>query len=420
VAVGAETTFVLGGATMIGRLVLCSLLWVPALFAPAFFPVLAGPEPARVQQDKNPDKLWVFVGTYTRNTKSKGIYRSELDVATGKLAEPVLAAESDNPSFLAVHPSREFLYAVNEISDFGNKEGAVSAFSLNGKDGTLELLNQQGSHGAAPCHLCLDPAGKVVLVANYGGGSVCVLPIDDGKKQEDMRGYLQKKRSWVTHAGHGTNKERQEGPHPHCVLTDPTGKFALSADLGIDGLVHYTLDADKGVLNISEPSITQVTPGAGPRHLAFHQSGKFLYAVNELDSTVTALAYDGGKNTVKAFQTLTTLPKGYKGNNTAAEIAVHPSGKFLYASNRGYDSIVLYDLDAKTGRLKFSRFMTKKLRTPRHFAIDPTGTWLLAANQDGDTVVVFRIDPNTGLLTETDVEVRVSRPVCITMVPRQP
>lgn len=401
---------------MTARLVLFCCL--PILLTPAVFSQ-PGPEPATEPRVQEPAKLWVFIGTYTRGTKSKGIYRCELDVATGKLTEPKLAVEADNPTFLAIHPTRKFLYAVSEIDDFGKeKEGSIDAYRLDTKDGTLELINQLGSGGTGPCHLVVDPTGKVVLAANYGGGSVCAMLLDHAKENPEDRGRLVQRTSLAQHNGSSVNKSRQEAPHAHSINTDPAGRLVLAADLGVDKIALYKLDPDKGTLAIHKPNFVDLAPGAGPRHLTFHPSGKRVYVLNELDGTVTGFNYDAEAGNLKPFQTVSTLPKGFKGTNLSAEVVIHPSGKFLYASNRGYHSIVAFDIDDKTGKLKLSRFQTKNVKTPRNFAVEPSGTFMLVANQDADNLVVFRIDPKTGVLTDTGVAVQVPRPVCIKMVAR--
>src|SRR5262249_21803935 len=269
-----------------------------------------------------------YVGTYTEPGKSEGIYRFDLDASTGELKNQALAGEVKNPSFLAIHPSRQFLYAVGELDKFqGKNSGAVSAFSIDPKTGDLKLLNQQPSGGAGPCHLVVDKAGKHVLAANYSGGSVCVLPITGDGKLGTATAFQQ-------HHGSSVNKQRQEGPHGHSVNLDASNKFAVVADLGLDKLMIYQYDAHKGTLTPNHPPATDIDPGSGPRHFAFHPDGRHAYAINELASTVTALEYDPEHGTLKPIQTVSTLPAGYTGETTCAEVQVHPSGKFLYGSNR--------------------------------------------------------------------------------------
>jgi 6-phosphogluconolactonase len=350
-------------------------------------------------------ELRVYVGTYTRG-QSKGIYLCRLDLADGTLEPVGLAAEVANPSFLAVHPSRPLLYAVGEVSSFaGNRTGAVSAFSIDPQTGKLGLLNQQSSQGAGPCHLVVDPTGRYVLVANYGGGSVACLPI-----QED--GRLGEATSFVQHEGSSVNPRRQQGPHAHSINLDAAGRFALVPDLGLDKILIYRFDAAAGKLLEGDPPWARVAPGAGPRHLAFHPTRPYAYVINELDSTVTAFAYDAQRGRLDPLQTISTLPEDFEGDNTAAEVQVHPSGRFLYGSNRGHDSIAAFAVDTETGKLTCVAHQS----TQGNFGIDPTGAYLLAANQTTDNIVVFRIDPKTGVLDPTGHSATTQSPVCVLTV----
>jgi 6-phosphogluconolactonase len=384
------------GCTMFRRIAL-----VLAAVGCAFSALPAG-EPA-------PRKLWVFVGTYTGG-KSKGIYRLELDAAAGKLGEPKLAAESNSPSFLAIHPRGKFLYAVNEGSVKGKKGGGVSAFAIDRKTGGLTLLNQESSVGAGPCHLIVDAAGKHVLVANYGGGSALVLPIA-------ADGSLQGASSFVQHEGKSVNPKRQEAPHAHSINLDKAGRFAFVADLGLDKVLIYRYDAARGTLTPNEPAAATLKPGAGPRHFAFHPSGKFAYVINELDSTLTAFDYDAGTGALRERQTLSTLPKSHPGNSTA-EVVVHPSGKFVYGSNRGHNSIAVFTVDPESGKLQAAGHQGHLIKTPRNFAIEPGGRYLLVGNQAGDSIGVFAIDQATGALTPVGEPVAVPAPVCIRFLAR--
>ncbi len=346
--------------------------------------------------------LTVFVGTYT-GSGSKGIYRFEFNTDTGAMTEPKLAAEAVSPSFLAIHPTGRFLYAVGEVDSFqGKKGGGVVAFAIDAKSGALSPLNSQSSGGAGPCHLIVDKTGKNVLVANYGGGSTAVLPIgDDGK--------LASHSDFVQHTGSSVNKSRQSEPHAHSVNLDPSNKFAIVADLGLDKMLVYAFDPARGAIEPAEPAL--LTPGAGPRHFAFAPDGKHAYTINELNSTVTAWSYDRGA--LNAIESVSSLPSGFKGSNYPADIHVHPSGKFVYGSNRGHDSIAVFAVDAATGKLTLIQNQNRAIKNPRNFAIDPTGKFLLVANQDADTVVVFKIDPATGTLTATDHSIKVAKPVCL-------
>jgi 6-phosphogluconolactonase len=379
------------------------------LSAPLFLPSTVSP------QKRIPNKPYlVYVGTYTNKTASKGIYAYFFDPGIGKLSPLGVAAESEDPSFLAVHPGGKFLYAVNEIDHFGaQKSGAVSAFAVDPKDGKLTLLNQAATQGAGPCHISLDKTGKYALVANYDGGSVAVFPI-----RED--GGLAPASAFVQHSGSSVDKERQESPHAHWIGTSPDNRFALAADLGLDEILVYRFNADKGTLTPNTPPYAKVNPGAGPRHLTFHPNGKFAYVLTEMENSVTAFAYKASNGALSSLQTISTLSilrKDYSGPKEAAEIAVHPSGKFLYASNRAnIDTISTFSIDPAKGTLKLKDEYPTMGKTPRNFAIDPTGKFLLAANQESNNIVVFRIDSTTGALTPTGDIVEVPSPVCITFV----
>jgi 6-phosphogluconolactonase len=367
-------------------------------------------------QKRTPNKPFlVYVGTYTNKTASKGIYAYLFDPVIGKLNALGVAAESEDPSFLAVHPSGKYLYAVNEIDHFGGqKSGAVSSFAIDAKSGKLTLLNQASSQGAGPCYISLDKTGKFVLVANYDGGSIAVFPI-----RED--GSLASGSAFVQHSGSSVDKERQDGPHAHWIGTSPDNRFALAADLGLDEILVYRFNSAKGTLAPDTPPFAKLNPGAGPRHLAFHPNGKFAYVLTEMGSSVTAFAYKAGKGSLSPLQTVSTLSilrKDYSGVKEAAEIAVHPNGKFLYTSNRaGIDSISTFSIDPVKGTLKLKDEYPTMGKTPRNFAIDPTGKFLLAANQETNNIVIFRIDSTTGALSPTGEIAEVPAPVCITFVP---
>jgi 6-phosphogluconolactonase len=351
--------------------------------------------------------LWVYVGTYTGGA-SKGIYRCEMDLASGKLSAPALAGKAANPSFLALHPSGRFLYAVEEISNFGaDQTGAIDAFAIDQKSGNLTLLNQQPSGGTQPCHVMVDREGKHVLAANYGSGSVCVLPIRG-------QGSVGAATSVVQHHGKGPNPKRQEGPHAHSINLDAANRFAMVADLGLDQIFIYKYDPAKGTLTANTPAAFHLPPGSGPRHFAFHPDGRHAYAINELASTVTAFDLDAQAGALSIIQTISTLPADFKGGNSTADIHVHPSGKFLYGSNRDRgNSIAIFTIDAQTGKLTPAGHQSHKVKTPRNFNIDPTGHYMLVANQGSGSIVEFRIDQQTGALTPTGNEVEVPVPVCV-------
>lgn len=356
------------------------------------------------------DVSLVYVGTYTTSkTPGKGIYLLRLDTKSGRLTAEGLVAQSTNPSFLAVHPGRRFLYAVNEVAEFGGAPtGAVSAFSIDPTTGGLTPLNQASSGGKGPCYLTLDAAGKCVLVANYTGGSVAVLPIRPD-------GGLNEPSTVVQHKAPADAPKKR--PHAHSIDLDGSQRHALVADLGLDRVFLYRFDPFAGTLAAGEPAFAALPAGSGPRHVAWHPSGRFLYAINELASSMTAFAYDSDRGALQSLRTISTLPEGFAGQSDCAEIQVHPSGRFLYGSNRGHDSIAIFAIDPQSGRLKILGHESTQGKTPRGFGIDPTGTFLLAANQDSGTILVFRIGANTGLLKYTGAAVEVPSPVCVTFLP---
>ena len=347
----------------------------------------------------------VYIGTYTAG-KSKGIYVSKFDRANGSLSLPELAVEAKNPSFLCLHPNGKFLYSVGEVDSFdGKKSGVVSAYQIE-PGGKLTLLNQQASEGTGPCHLDLDKTDRCLLVANYGSGSIAALPMGkDGK--------LGEARTKIQHSGSSVNRSRQEGPHAHFITTDAKNRFALTCDLGLDKVLVYQLDPEKASLTPNEPPSFTIKAGEGPRHLVFHPHGKWLYVINEMGSSISAFEYDSRFASVKDVQMVSTLPADFKGHSTCAEVQMHPSGKFLYGSNRGHDSIAMFAIDEKSGKLASLGQQSTGGRTPRHFVIDPKGKWLLAENQDSDNVVVFGIDEKTGKLKETGQGIEVGKPVCV-------
>jgi 6-phosphogluconolactonase len=379
-----------------------------------FLAALWAPSPARCAEPTASSKsreYLVYVGTYT-GPQSKGIHLFRLDASSGKATTPTLAAEVRSPSFLAVHPSLRFLYAVNETSAFSGKEktGGVSAFAVDRTSGKLTPLNQQPSGGAAPCHLVVDAAGKNVIVANYEGGSVAAYRIrDDGSMGE--------RTAFVQHEGSSVDPRRQGSPHAHGICLDPANRFAFVADLGLDKVLVYRFDSARGTLSAHDPPSAAVKPGSGPRHVALHPGGRFAYSINELASTVTAFACNAERGLLTEIQTVSTLPADFSGASTTAEIEVHPSGKFLYGSNRGHDSIAVFAVEEATGKLQLVEHVPTKGKTPRNFAMDPAGAFLLAANQDSDSIVVFRVDASTGRLTPTGQVLRVGSPVCVKFVP---
>jgi 6-phosphogluconolactonase len=362
-----------------------------------------------------------YVGTYTTKTESKGIYAYEFNAETGKLTLKGVAAETRDPSWVVVHPSGKYVYAVNEAG----KASAVSAFAVDAKSGKLALLNQMPSLGNDPCYLSLNKTGKYVFVANYSSGTVAVFPIlADGRLGEHT---AMMKDQGAT----GPAKQQKEGPHAHWIAATADNHFVYVADLGLDRVLIYKFDATSGSLTPGgqerskaavdkaaglDPFSARLNPGAGPRHVAFGTDGKFMYVLGEIQSTVTVFANDV-QETYRAFQTISTLPKGFSDRNDAAEIAVHPNGKFLYTSNRGHESIAIFAIDPAKGTLTFVAHVPTGGKEPRHFAIDPSGKYLLAENQLSNNIVVFKIDLATGGLRPTGQVVEVPSPVNLAFLP---
>ncbi len=351
----------------------------------------------------------VYVGTYTGNG-SDGIYAYRFDPATGESGPVELAAATANPSFLAIDPQGRFLYAVNELDTFQHQPtGAVSAFVIDRETGKLRLLQQVSSLGAGPAHLSLDRSARYLMAANYGSGNVAVFPIGND-------GQLAPHSAFVQNAGSSVNPERQAGPHAHFIQVTGDNRFVMVADLGLDKVLVYRFDADTGSLTPGNPGFVQMDPGAGPRHLAFAPSGKFVYVVNEMASAVTAFEYEPDAGTLHRKETVSTLPKNFRGRNTAAEILVDAKGRFLYVSNRGDGSIVQFAINPDEGSLAPVEWVSSGGKKPRYFEIDPAGQWLFAANQDSDNIKLFRIDPGNGRLIPASQSLKIVSPVCIRFV----
>ena len=351
----------------------------------------------------------VYFGTYT-GKGSKGIYACRFRPSTGKLTAVELAAETPNPSFLAVDPAQRLLFAANEIGDYqGAKSGSVSSFAIDPRTGKLRALNTVASRGADPCHLTVDRTGGHVLVANYTGGSVAVLPF-----QAD--GMLGQASDFVQHLGSGVNPERQHEPHAHDVVLTPDNRFAIVADLGLDKLLVYRYASAQGKLTANDPPSGSVKPGSGPRHIALHPNGRWAYVISEMGNSITAFDWDGDKGSFHELQSISTLPKDFKGENSTAELVVDRKGRYLYGSNRGHDSIAVYAIDPVKGMLTFIEDVPTLGKEPRNFALDPTGGYLFAANQNSNTVVVFRVNPKNGRLSPTGEQAEVVSPVCVTFV----
>jgi 6-phosphogluconolactonase len=379
--------------------------------------LVAAQQPASTSAKASADKggagaMFVYVGTYTSD-KSQGIYRLKLDLASGTLSAPELAATVTNPSFLALDPGKTHLYSVNETGKFADKPtGSVSAFSIDASSGALTLLNQESSGGNGPAHLSVDRAGHTLLVANYGGGSVASLPIG-------ADGRLAAPASVIVHQGSSVHPKRQTKPYGHSINMDPSNTFAYAADLGADRIFIYRLDQKTSALTPATPASVALSPGSGPRHLSFHPGGRFAYVINELTLTVTVFSRDAKTGALTEVQTISTLPAGVEAVPafSTAEVVVHPSGRFLYGSNRGHDSLVVYAIDQTTGTLTLVQHEPTQGSTPRGFGIDPTGRYLLAGNQRTDLLVAFRIDPTSGRLTPTGQTVKIGSPVSVVYVP---
>ncbi|MEM1582708.1 MAG: lactonase family protein [Candidatus Bathyarchaeia archaeon] len=365
-------------------------------------------------------ELMVYVGTYTLPIlfgtgevlagKGEGIYVFRADQDSGALEFSSKISGVANPSYLSFDPKHYFLYAVNELKNFeGKPTGAVSAFSMDSETGGLRFLNIKPTMGTDPCHVTVDRTGRFVLVANYMSGSVCVLPIRKDGSLEDACDFIQ-------HRGSSVNPKRQEGPHAHACALDNDNRHVLVPDLGIDKIMVYKFDSNSGKLEPNDEPWFQVRAGDGPRQLAFHPNGRYAYLINELSSTLTVFSYNKNNGTLKEIQTVSTLPVDFANANTGADIHVHPSGRFVYASNRGLNDIVIYAINEDTGKLTYVGRRATQGKTPRNFAIDPTGRFLFVANQDTDTIVTFRIDQQTGELSLTGHVTKVPTPVCIKMI----
>jgi 6-phosphogluconolactonase len=340
----------------------------------------------------------VYVGTYTSG-ESKGIHLLEFDDESGAASLKGLAVETKNPSYLALHPSKPVLYACSELEDGAN----VAAFAIDKESGLLTLMNGQPAGGSA-CHVAVSADGNYAAVANYGAGSSAVYPIEEGGKLGEAIGNFQ-------HEGSSVNESRQTAPHAHSANFDPSGKFVIVPDLGIDKLMVYKVDGGTAVPN--DPPFATVEPGDGPRHFDFHPKKPWAYAVNELGNTVTAFKWKGKKGTLETIGSAGTLPADFTEENTTAHIEVHPSGKFLYASNRGHDSIAVFAIDQSTGMIALKGQTKTGGKTPRNFTQDPSGKFLLAANQNSNDIFVFTIDQETGTLTPTGARIEVPAPVCL-------
>ena len=348
----------------------------------------------------------VYVGTYTGHG-SDGIYAYRFNPSKGELIPVGLAAKTENPSFLTLDSAGQFLYAVNEIDSFQNQPaGAISVFAINKESGKLKQLQKISSLGAAPAHLSLDKTGRYLLVANYTGGNVAVFPIGSD-------GLLGEHTSLVQDSGSGINPERQAGPHAHFIHVTNDNRFAMTADLGIDKVLVNRFDPNTGILTPAGSGFAKLEPGSGPRHIAFTPSGKFVYVLNELTSTITVFSFESETGAMQSMQMLSTLPKGFSGNNSTAEIVTDTKGKFLYVSNRGDNSIAQFSINPTDGSLTPIGWISSGGETPRNFEIDPSGQWLFAANQNSGNIVLFGIDQATGTLKQISDSTKIISPVCI-------
>jgi len=361
---------------------------------------------ARGDQSQPDDDL-LYVGTYTEDTKSDGIYLVRMDPRSGKLRRVGAVNAGANPSFLAIHPNGRVLYAVNEVDkQNGRSTGGVSAFAIATNTGELTRRNEQPSEGAAPCYVSVDRSGRVALVANYNGGSIALLPIETD-------GSLAPASHVVHHTGSGPNAERQEAAHAHCIVADPSNRFVLAADLGADRVFVYSLDLEGRSLRHVEGGDAIMRPGAGPRHIAFHPTLPLVFVANELDSTVATLRFDAERGALSPLDARSTLPAGWTGTNFPADIHIAPSGRALYVSNRGHNSLAVFSVAESTGALALEQVVSTEGDWPRNFTLDPTGRWLLVANQRSDSIVVFACDQKSGRLTPTRERIALPSPVCL-------
>jgi len=350
------------------------------------------------------DGLFVYFGTQ-RDAPGVGFSLARFDTDTGHLTRPQLILAAEAPSFFVIHPDGKHLYTTNFSGT-----GGVSAYQIDPKTASLKLINHRSGGGAGTSYISLDKTGRFVLAANFATGHIAVFHIQDDGSLGEHTAYDQ-------HAGSSINPQRQTRTYPHCIITDPTNRFALVADLGLDKLFVYRFDEKTGTLTANDPPFVTVKPGSGPRHVRFHPNGKWVYLINEMGSSIIGYNWDSARGTLAEFQTVSTLPRGFSGENNAAELEIHPDGKFLYGSNRGHDSIAIFAIDQTSGKLTLVGHVPSQGKTPRNFALDPTGKWMICTNQFGNSAVVFRIDENTGQLTQVGQGIEVSAPCCERFLP---
>jgi 6-phosphogluconolactonase len=354
--------------------------------------------------------MFVYFGTHTEGP-NRGFSLARFDTATGILTKPEFLIQAAAPAFFVIHPDGRHLYASNSIKTFrGQPVGAVSAYAIEPATARLTLLNQRPSGGADATYVELDATGRYLFVANYEGGNIATFALKPD-------GSIGKRTAFFQHTGSSVNPQRQKHAYAHSIRVDPTNRFVLVGDLGLDKVFVYRFNAQDGSMKPNDPPFVKVAPGSGPRHLTFHSDGRFVYVINEMGSTVVAFAWDSTRGALTKIETVSTLPEGFKGVNNCAEIAVHPNGKFLYASNRGHDSLAVFAIGATTGRLTLVEHVPTQGKMPRNFAFDPTGRWLLVSNHGSDNAVVFRVGKNTGRLTQTGQPVTVPSPFCERFLP---
>ncbi len=357
------------------------------------------------ERAENDEQFYLFIGAYT-DSDEEGISIFQFDASDGELTYLTSAKGIKNPSYLAINEKKNLLIAVNEISNFnGENSGSVSSFRINPLTGSLTLLSQVPSGGGSPCYVSINKSATLAFVANYSGGNVSVFPMKDGK--------LSNFSNLKQHSGSGAT-DRQKAPHAHSIVLEPNENFALAVDLGIDQVITYSIDEKKGLLSAENQYV--LDPGSGPRHMEFHPNKRLAFVINELNSTITSCSYDAKKGSLSTVSRVSTLPSDFEGENYCADIHVSPGGKFLYGSNRGHDSMVIFQIDPESGTLTYVGHQSVKGNWPRNFMIDPTGKFLLVANQNSNNVVVFKIDAETGQLRSNGVEVQVNKPVCLKMM----
>jgi 6-phosphogluconolactonase len=378
-----------------------------AASAVGLFAFARGADGLLSRPDSQADGELLYVGTYTEKTGSEGVYIVRFDRRSGKLTKIGAVNVGPNPSFLALHPNGRVLYAVNEVERFnGVAGGGVAAFAIANGTGNLTRLNAEPSGGAGTCYVSVDHSGRVVLLANYDGGSVTILPVEPD-------GSLDPSTQLVHHKGSGPNKERQEAPHAHSIIVDPSNRFALAADLGADRVFLYRLNLATKTLHRVEGGEAVMPPGSGPRHMAFHPTLPLVYVVTEMGARVSRLRFDAAHAKLTLIDSHSTLPAGWKGDNESADLHISPSGRTLYASNRGPNTIAVFSVARGTGALSFEQSVSSGGDWPRNFSLDPSGRWLVVANERSNSVVVFARNERSGHLTATDERLTIPSPVCL-------